>query len=263
MQRSVGLRPLHASLVILGVVFASELALMLTFDVLPPLPNLLEALVNAVVLLLILGGLLYVYVYKPMRQQIRDRDLAIASLRESEQRFQDIAQAADEWIWEVDANGRYTYASPVVERVLGYTPEEVLSKHFYDLFHPDERETAKAEAFAVFAQKMPFHGFINRNRHKNGASVWLSTTGVPTAAVLSWITPVYAATGMLQGHTRPTAGASPVSVAPMARWRMRMSPSAERREGARACCAKGAPCGPGPRRLCGEARRPGDAGPPP
>jgi len=36
-------------------------------------------------------------------------------LSESEQRFRDIAENALEWIWEVDADGQYTYASPAVE----------------------------------------------------------------------------------------------------------------------------------------------------
>jgi len=100
------------------------------------------------------------------------------ALRESEERFRDIAENAVEWIWEVDTNGRYTYSSPVVEEVLGYKAEEVLGKHFYDLFHPEDREELKKAAFEAFAQKEVFRGFINRNIHKNGKIVWLSTSGV-------------------------------------------------------------------------------------
>jgi PAS domain S-box-containing protein len=34
----------------------------------------------------------------------------------------------------VDANGLYIYANPVVERILGYRPEELVGRtHFYDL----------------------------------------------------------------------------------------------------------------------------------
>lgn len=33
-----------------------------------------------------------------------------------------------DWIWEVDAQGRYTYASDGVETMMGYKPEEVLGK---------------------------------------------------------------------------------------------------------------------------------------
>ncbi len=100
-------------------------------------------------------------------------------LRESEKRFLYIAENALEWIWEVDPRGKYTYASPVVEKILGYKPGEILKKYFYDLFHPEERKKLKKVAFAVFARKKPFREFINRNVHRNGKIVWLSTSGVP------------------------------------------------------------------------------------
>jgi two-component sensor histidine kinase len=52
-------------------------------------------------------------------------------------------------------------------------------KHFYDLFHPEDREELKAKAFEIFAAKVPFQEFINRNMHKEGNIVWLSTSGIP------------------------------------------------------------------------------------
>jgi PAS domain S-box-containing protein len=110
---------------------------------------------------------------------ITERKLAEEALRESNKRFTDIAENALEWIWEVDARGKYTYASPIVEQILGYKPEEVVEKHFYDLFHPDDREVLKKVTLAAFAEKQPFHQFLNRNIRKNGEIVWLSTSGVP------------------------------------------------------------------------------------
>ncbi len=112
-------------------------------------------------------------------RDITERKQAEEALRESNRRFRDIAENAFEWIWEVDANGKYTYVSPFINKILGYNPEEVLKKHFYDLFHPDDREELKKAAFEVFAKKQPFREFMNRNVHKNGKTVWLSTSGVP------------------------------------------------------------------------------------
>ena len=62
---------------------------------------------------------------------VTDRKLAEGKLEESINRFNDIADSALEWIWEVDAEGFFTYASPVIERTLGYKPEELIGKkHF-------------------------------------------------------------------------------------------------------------------------------------
>jgi PAS domain S-box-containing protein len=55
----------------------------------------------------------------------------------------------------------------------------MLGKHFHDLFHPEDRQELKKAASGVFASKQPFRGFLNRNVHKNGQTVWLSTSGVP------------------------------------------------------------------------------------
>lgn len=110
---------------------------------------------------------------------ITERKRALEALRESEERFRNIAENAMEWIWEVDTRGKYTYASPVVEQILGYKPEEILGKHFYDFFHPEDQEELKKAAFEAFAKKQSFKEFINRNVHKDGETVWLSTSGVP------------------------------------------------------------------------------------
>lgn len=114
-----------------------------------------------------------------MKWELTERKKAEDELRESERRFRDIAENVLEWIWEVDSDGKYTYTSPIVEKILGYKLEEILGKHFYELFHPEDREELKKAAFEVFARKVPFREFINRNVHKNGKTVWLSTSGVP------------------------------------------------------------------------------------
>ena len=114
-----------------------------------------------------------------MLADMTDYKRTIEALETSERRFRDIAEHAQEWIWEVDAQGQYTYASPVVEKILGFTPAEVLQKHFYDLFHRDDRESLKAAALTAFAARQPFREFINRNTHKNGETVWLATSGLP------------------------------------------------------------------------------------
>ncbi len=106
-------------------------------------------------------------------------DQSAEELQESVRRFRDIAENALEWIWEVDVDGKYTYASPSVETILGYKPEEMLKKHFYDLFHPEDRERLKKAAFEGFARRKPFRKFVNRNVHKDGKTVCLLTSGVP------------------------------------------------------------------------------------
>jgi PAS domain S-box-containing protein len=110
---------------------------------------------------------------------ISHRKRAEEALLESERRFKDVAKSAQEWVWEVNAEGRFTYASPIVEKLLGYKPEEVLGKHFYDNFIVEERERLKERALTIFSNKQPFRDFIEISLHKDARRVFLSTSGVP------------------------------------------------------------------------------------
>jgi formate hydrogenlyase transcriptional activator len=113
-------------------------------------------------------------------QDVTDQVRAAERLRESELRFRQVAESVADFIWEVDAQGLYTYTSPSVERILGYTPDELVGKrHFYELFAPDVREKLTAAALEAFAARRPFRGFVNANLSKAGAVVYLETSGVP------------------------------------------------------------------------------------
>ena len=52
-----------------------------------------------------------------LEQYDADRKHMEASLKESEERFRQVAESAGEWIWEVNIDGVYTYSSPVVESI--------------------------------------------------------------------------------------------------------------------------------------------------
>ncbi len=113
-------------------------------------------------------------------RDITERKRMEGALLHSEQRFRQVVENAKEWIWEIDADGLYTYASPVVEKILGYKPEEILGKrHFYDFFHPDEGEQLKAQAFEFIERREKFSEFQTRNLHQDGKIVWLTRSGVP------------------------------------------------------------------------------------
>jgi PAS domain S-box-containing protein len=101
-------------------------------------------------------------------------------LRESEERFRQVAETVGDFIWEIDANGLYRYTSPSVEKILGYTPGELIGKmYFYDLFVPEVREELKTAVFKMFAAKKAFQAFPNPNTSKEGKVVHLETSGVP------------------------------------------------------------------------------------
>jgi len=115
-----------------------------------------------------------------LNREITVRKKVEKALRKSEDRFKHVAESAGDWIWEVNAEGLYTYSSPVLEKILGYKSKEVIGKnYFYDFFAPDVKENLKKAAFEAFAKRESFRGFINPNIHKNGNVVILEKTSTP------------------------------------------------------------------------------------
>lgn len=112
-------------------------------------------------------------------RDITDRKQAEAALAASEKRFHDIVEASADWVWEVDAEGRYIYASESVQELLGYTAEEIIGKTPFDLMPPAEAERVRAEFAAIAAKRKPFRDLDNVNVRKDGTACHVQTNGMP------------------------------------------------------------------------------------
>ena len=117
-----------------------------------------------------------VLVFKDQTEE-REAQMKILS---SEERFKQISENSQEWIWEVDSNGLYTYSSKAAENLSGYHLEEIIGKkYFYDFFHPEEREKLTKVARIAIKQRRSFREFIYRFVNKDGETVIVSKNGIP------------------------------------------------------------------------------------
>ena len=114
-----------------------------------------------------------------LEREVHERRLVEIALRESEARLRDLALTSADWIWEVDANGRYTSCSDRVKDVLGYAPDEIVGRTPFDLM-VEEDAAANAPVFArLVRERRGCSELRNRNRHKDGHEVVLQTSCVP------------------------------------------------------------------------------------
>jgi two-component system, cell cycle sensor histidine kinase and response regulator CckA len=112
-------------------------------------------------------------------RDITERKRAEEAVRESEERYQQLVESANDWVWQVDEQGRYVFASPKVVELLGYEPEEMLGKTPFDLMPPDEAERVAVLFASIVAERRSFRDLENVNRHKDGRLVFLETSGTP------------------------------------------------------------------------------------
>ena len=112
---------------------------------------------------------------------ITDRRIAEEKLRQSEERHRLLADNASDVITVIDLGGRLLYVSPSVEKLIGYTQEEVLKLTVEDILLPEAAASARAGLEATVAAiksgaSLPGLHEEFPLRHKNGSTSWAEAT---------------------------------------------------------------------------------------
>ncbi len=71
-------------------------------------------------------------------EEQRRRKRAEEALRQSEERFRALTENAYDLVGIIDGAGTLNYASPSVERILGYKSGDVMGMRVFDLVHPED-----------------------------------------------------------------------------------------------------------------------------
>lgn len=111
--------------------------------------------------------------------EAQENERRAMELAMSEGRLRGLIETTNDWVWEMDSECRYTYASPRVREILGYEPEEILGKRPFELMAPEEAIRVKEAFGQVIAEKRSFNNLINTNLRKDGTTVVLETSGKP------------------------------------------------------------------------------------
>lgn len=109
----------------------------------------------------------------------------------SEKQFREVVEHANEMIYELDENGKFTYANPVMETISEYSKEELLTKHYLDLVQPshqaevlnfyrNQRKNKIESTYSEFpiATKNGFEVWVGQNARMFFNKDWVSKVNV-------------------------------------------------------------------------------------
>lgn len=113
---------------------------------------------------------------------ITEQKEAERRLRQSEARFRDIALSMADFIWEVDATGRFIYCSDKIEEMLGFTAKELLGKSFFELIAGRETKGLENLLCKSTTPRKPFRNALSWAFDKQGKRRYLRISGVPIIA---------------------------------------------------------------------------------
>lgn len=105
-----------------------------------------------------------------------DRGRLYQELQREQAWFEAVNRNSSDIVTVLDGQGVITYESGSIQRLLGYSPEEMLGRDAFELIHPDDQPPVAAALARVVPDGPPVAATY-RFRHRAGHWVWLESLG--------------------------------------------------------------------------------------
>ncbi|GEM_PF-3819393 len=110
---------------------------------------------------------------RKLEEEIAGRRRTEELLRLSEERYRELVENASDVIYETDAQGYVRYVNPGTEKLVGYTSEEMVGRHYLE-FLPPEHHKAQSRLFGIqYVKKIPTTNHETPVLTRDGRTIWL------------------------------------------------------------------------------------------
>ena len=126
-----------------------------------------------------IGGLILALVVTLWQaRSLRQRKRAEVALRESEERFRNIADSAPVIVWVCGPDGAVTFTNRFGLNFIGRTREQEPGRGWTSIVHPDDSGRVASKLSSAVADRRMYAGRV-RIRRADGEYRWVLDTGVP------------------------------------------------------------------------------------
>jgi PAS domain S-box-containing protein len=106
-----------------------------------------------------------------------EKNLSNTQLRKSEERFKALFRNSLDIVFVIEPNGRVTYVTPSLQKILGYEESELLNEFCRSIIHPDERVAFNAALMQLATGQQQDLILQLRVLHRNGRWLWMELKG--------------------------------------------------------------------------------------
>jgi PAS domain S-box-containing protein len=111
-------------------------------------------------------------------RDITNRKLLEQQLKKTEENYRNMVERINDVVFEVTIEGTIKFVSPAIERVLGYTTEELTGRNFFSYMYPDDIPYLSS-ALADLANR-DSSDLEYRYYKKDGTVRWVRSSTKPT-----------------------------------------------------------------------------------
>jgi PAS domain S-box-containing protein len=105
--------------------------------------------------------------------------MAYRKITESEKKFRSLSESTPDIIYTIDTQGVFTYVNPAWERILGYSNEKAVGRHFIDFAREDEIPLYLKMFKSIWDEGITVRDQIGTLINKDGTDRFFSISGAP------------------------------------------------------------------------------------
>ena len=104
--------------------------------------------------------------------EVTEHKRAEDALQKSEEKYREFVEGTDDFIAQVDSEGRLTYINDKAEKVFGLSKEKCIGLYAFDFIHPDDREKTKVAFGKWIRDRISNTTFENRQVNQTTGEVY-------------------------------------------------------------------------------------------